>query len=338
MGYVSMNSVNLIKPYDGFELNDDGMKYKKMGEDILRSKSLGVVILSGGQGTRLGITQPKGLFTIKGKTLFEWHMERIQELVKSYCAKISVFVMTSSFTDKEVKEYFQKRDFGLSIQFFMQSNSVSVDVNGKPLQCFGKDIESPYGNGDIFKAIQQVSLEGIDALNVISIDNVLAKILDPVFVGAFYSREYDVLSKSVTKGENESVGAFLMSNSKLVIREYSESVGDSSGECGIQGNICNHIFKTSFVKSMRSVDLKEHKAFKAIPYSVGNELIKPSSPNGYKKETFIFDCFEYTDKNGVMNVPREKEFSPLKNGQGSVSDNPMTCTFAVEKHRSEASS
>lgn len=333
MGYISMHSSNLIKPYEGSELSDAGRRYKAAGEKILRSKKLGVVILSGGQGTRLGTDAPKGLFKIRGKTLFEWHMETIKELQSSYGADITVFVMTSSFTDEAVRSYFQSMDFGLNVQFFKQKNSVCVGTDGKPLEYYDGYAESPYGNGDIFKAIQQISLEGIDALNVISIDNVLAKILDPVFVGAFYSGDYDILSKSVTKEEKESVGAFLM-DGKLRIKEYGES--DVDGE-GIQGNICNHIFRTSFVKKMRNVDLPEHKAFKKIPYTADGKLIKPTKPNGFKKELFIFDSFEHTDKNGVINVPREKEFSPLKNGMDSSADNPVTCTMAVEKHRIKTS-
>ncbi|WEL39951.1 UDP-N-acetylglucosamine pyrophosphorylase [Encephalitozoon hellem] len=333
MGYINMNSNDLIKPYNGVELNDQGQKYKKIGEEILKKKKLGVVILSGGQGTRLGSDAPKGLFKIKGKTLFEWHMETIREIIDKYNANITVFIMTSSFTDEAVREYFQKTDFGLKIHFFKQKNSLCVGTDGKPLQYYEGYAESPYGNGNMFEAIQQVNLEGIEALNVISIDNVLAKILDPVFVGAFFSGNYDIMSKSVTKKEKESVGAFQI-DGKLRIKEYGEN--DADGD-GVQGNICNHMFRTSFVKKMKSVNLPEHKAFKKIPYTIDGKLINPVKPNGFKKETFIFDSFEYTQRNGVMNVPREKEFAPLKNGMDSTVDNPMTCALAVEKHRIKTS-
>lgn len=330
MGYIGLGSDELIRPYDGSELNESGRRYSKIGEDVLRTKRLGVVVLSGGQGTRLGSDSPKGLFKIKGRTLFEWHMDSVHELVQRYGADITVFVMTSSFTDSAVRSYFQSNDFGLKIRFFMQSNSICVDTQGTPLQLHDKYAESPYGNGDMFKAIQQVDIEGIEALNVISIDNILASILDPVSLGAFFSGDYDILSKSVTKGEKESVGAFLM-DGRLRIKEYGES--DAAGD-GIQGNICNHLFRTSFVNRMKEIDLPEHKAFKKIPYTAADgTLVSPDKPNGFKKETFIFDSFDYTDKNAVMNVPREKEFSPLKNGVDSSVDNPVTCTRAVERNR-----
>lgn len=329
MGYIDLNTKDLIRPYDDLELNGSGKKYYKIGESVLKGKKLGVVILSGGQGTRLGSNNPKGLFKIKDKTLFEWHMETITELVKRYKADITVFIMTSSFTDDAVKNYFREIDFGLKIHFFKQSNSISVDTEGKPLRYYDGFAEAPYGNGDMFKAIQQVDLGDIEALNVISIDNVLANILDPVFVGAFFSGDYDILSKSVTKEENERVGAFAKDGG-LKIKEYGEN--DAEGD-GIQGNICNHIFRTSFIKEMRNIDLPEHKAFKKIPYTVDGRLITPSKPNGFKKETFIFDSFDYTEKNGVINVPRKREFSPLKNGMDSLVDNPITCGEAVEKYR-----
>ena len=51
----------------------------------------------------------------------------------------------------------------------------------------------------------------------------------------------------------------------------------------------------------------------------------PEKPNGYKKELFIFDSFKFTANSAVVCVPRELEFSPLKNGNDSETDNQRTC-------------
>jgi UDP-N-acetylglucosamine pyrophosphorylase len=306
-----------------------GEKYRRAGENTLRAKKLGVAILSGGQGTRLGSSAPKGLYRIKDRTLFEWHMDRIKELKARYNADISVFIMTSSFTHDAVEEYFRQTNFGVDVQCFKQSNTVCVDTEGRPLRYHDGYAEAPSGNGDIFRSIGGTDYKKTEAINVISVDNVLANILDPVFVGAFFTEELDILNKAVTKKEGESVGAFVR-DGKLRVREYSE--GGCDGE-GIQGNICNHLFRTSFISRVADVDLPEHKAFKKIPHTAEGKLIEPEKPNGYKKEKFIFDVFEHTDRNRVMNVPREEEFAPLKNGMDAKEDNPDTCARAIEQHR-----
>ena len=85
---------------------------------------------------------------------------------------------------------------------------------------------------------------------------------------------------------------------------------------------------------MAGQNLPHHEAFKKIPFT--NEkgvLIKPTSPNGIKREKFIFDSFEYATKNGVMRVPRQLEFSPLKNSTDSTTDNAQTCALAIKNYR-----
>jgi UDP-N-acetylglucosamine pyrophosphorylase len=311
------------------ELLRHSERYREAGEEALRTRKLGVVILSGGQGTRLGSSAPKGLYKLKDRTLFEWHIDRVRELRTTYGADISVFVMTSSFTHDAVEEFFEGRDLGIRVQCFKQNNAVCVDAEERPLSYYDGYAEAPNGNGDVFESIRKVAYDRTEAINIISVDNVLAKILDPAFVGAFFSEDLDILSKSVTKKEGESVGAFVR-DGKLRIREYSEDA--CNGE-GIQGNICNHLFRTSFITHMGDVALPEHRAFKKIPHTVDGELVEPDEPNGYKREKFIFDAFGHTDRNRVMHVPREEEFAPLKNGMDAVGDNPEACATAIEKFR-----
>ena len=67
-----------------------------------------------------------------------------------------------------------------------------------------------------------------------------------------------------------------------------------------------------------------HDAFKKIKYysPKTNEIVTPTTENGYKFELFIFDAFEIAPTFAILHVPRETEFAPIKNPIGSKSDAP----------------
>lgn len=335
---IPLNKQKLEIPYnDNNTLNTRGKELFSSGAEILKSgKKLGVVILSGGEGTRLGLSYPKGLFKIEGLTLFEWHLKRLEALYEKYGAQIYLFIMTSESTDSQVREFFTSKTFNYlqGVDIFKQNSIEALDMNTKqPLMKDGSKIMNPMGNGDFFEAIKKAkNMDQVEAFNVISVDNVLANILDEVYVGTFFTRKMDVLSKAVKALKNESVGAFMMDGKTIKIQEYSES--KNKDHTDVYGNICNHMFSLEFVKLVGTKQLKLHEAFKKIPYTDSKgKLIKPTTPNGIKREKFIFDSFEFAKNNGILVVNRNVEFSPLKNSLESASDNQSTCTEAVKKSR-----
>lgn len=337
---IPLNENSIISPYneDG-TLNDLGKQLFDEGAAILKSgRKMGVVILSGGEGTRLGLSYPKGLFQIEGLTLFDWHLKRLESLYNKYKSEIYLFIMTSESTDKQVRDFFSSKrlPYIKETNIFKQNGIEALDMNTKEfLKKDGKVIINPVGNGDFFEAIKKApAMDKVELFNVISVDNVLANIIDEVYIGAFYKNKLDVLSKAVKALKNESVGAFFKVDNHIKIEEYSESKGRDGFEAF--GNICNHIFSKNFVKLVGTKDLPYHEAHKKIPYTdASGMLVKPTSPNGIKREKFIFDSFIYTEKNSVMAVPRHLEFSPLKNSVESKADNPATCTEAIKKYRNK---
>ena len=68
-----------------------------------------------------------------------------------------------------------------------------------------------------------------------------------------------------------------------------------------------------------------HVAHKKIPHADPKGItVKPVSNNGIKLESFIFDVFPLSKKMAVLSVPRDNEFSPVKNAPGSAVDSPDT--------------
>jgi UDP-N-acetylglucosamine/UDP-N-acetylgalactosamine diphosphorylase len=65
---------------DGSGAHWSPIQARKRGEEALKNGELGAVIVAGGQGTRLGFDQPKGMFPIgpvSGRTLFQFFADRL---------------------------------------------------------------------------------------------------------------------------------------------------------------------------------------------------------------------------------------------------------------------
>lgn len=373
---IIISRPEITRPYDSNLLTSQGVKFKNIGIQALQKNTFAVIILAGGQGTRLGTEDPKGCYVLPEikKSLFEIHLLNIKNVMRLYNCKIQIIIMTSSYTHQKTMSYFEENEyFTLSRNLFTfveQMDCMCFDFDDKPLlNKDGSFVMAPNGNGDVFRVLKDdkvyMKLPFLEYFNVISVDNVLAQVCDPIFLGFLIENDYDVVSKSITKRDNESVGVFIKRGENTLVKEYSEimdcnfelrknigvtklvdtkneppkienntknkgdnkNVDNESTDVSIfdQGNICNHLFKRTFMEKMGGANLPVHKANKKIPCldEKGN-LTRPEKENGYKTELFIFDAFEFTTKCGVMNVVREFEFSPVKNSVDSDVDSPKT--------------
>ena len=181
---------------------------------------------------------------------------------------------------------------------------------------------------------------GIQHVHAYCVDNCLVKVTDPIFLGFAASKDVDIAAKVVRKrNATESVGLILLKNGKPDVVEYSEiDAGTAEAKDPQQpeilkfraANIVNHYYSFRFLESIEEWvhKLPHHVARKKIPYiDVENgEVVKPEKPNGIKLEQFVFDVFPKLElgKFATLEVPREDEFSPLKNAKGTGEDDPDT--------------
>ena len=343
---------------------EDVEKWYQSGLDLIAENKVGVVLMAGGQGTRLGSSAPKGCFDIglpSSKSLFQIQAERIRKIQGLAHKKaghgedkkvvVPWYVMTSGPTRGPTEKYFQKNNyFGLekeNVIIFEQGVLPCISNEGKILlESKGRVAVAPDGNGGIYQALVTSNVmgdlrkRGIEHIHAYCVDNCLVKVADPVFIGFSASKDVDIATKVVRKrNATESVGLILLKNGKPDVVEYSEIDKETAEAKDAKqpdvlkfraGNIVNHYYSSRFLESIPdwAHKLPHHVARKKIPYvDIDNgNTVKPDKPNGIKLEQFVFDVFPMLELNkfACMEVKREDEFSPLKNARGTGEDDPDT--------------
>ena len=126
---------------------DDIGSWYESGLDLVAEGQVAVVLMAGGQGTRLGSSAPKGCFNIglpSEKSLFQIQAERIwkvQQLAEKKSGKKNIvvpwYVMTSGPTRKPTEQFFEEHKyFGLGkddVTIFEQGILPCISNDGKIL-------------------------------------------------------------------------------------------------------------------------------------------------------------------------------------------------------------
>lgn len=158
--------------------------------------------------------------------------------------------MTSELNHDDTVEFFQQNIyFGAkpdSIKFFQQGTLPAFDSDGKIiLESKTRVSASPNGNGGVFDALahnenirSHIKDNKIEYLQVVGVDNVLNKLLDPLQIGMSVAKNLDVNAKSVVKAEaGEKVGVFALKNGKYDLIEYSELGTELAESVDEDGNL-----------------------------------------------------------------------------------------------------
>lgn len=330
------------------------------GEQALAAGEIGVLLTAGGQGSRLGFDQPKGMYPIgpvSGVTLLQVHLEKALAAAKRYGAAMPVYMMTSPVTHDEQLAFLDEHNrFGLpedDLFVFCQGTMPTVDAKTGKLLLAAKDelFLSPNGHGGTVAAladtgaIDHMRRRGIKHLFYLQVDNPLVPIGDAEFIGYHLLARSELTSMAVTKQTpQDKLGNFVGIDGRVEVMEYSDfpmdvaERRDANGALTFwAGSIAVHVFAVDFLE--RALKLKEalpfHVARKKVPHvDAAGKLVQPAEPNALKFERFIFDLLPHAKNAIVVEYPEHEVFAPLKNAPGADRDTPeYVKQFLCDQHR-----
>jgi UDP-N-acetylglucosamine/UDP-N-acetylgalactosamine diphosphorylase len=313
------------------------------GRGVLAAGEVAVVIVAGGQGTRLGFDGPKGCYPIgpvTDRSLFQIHAEKVVALGRRHGVSVPLYVMTSPQNHAETTAFFDEHDsFGVErLRLFVQGEMPAVDSRtGRILLAErGRVALSPDGHGGTISALErggalaEMAGGGIRTIFYLQVDNPLVAIGDPGFLGIHRRLGAEMSSKVVRKRDPaEKVGLVVVRDARQEMIEYSDLPDELAERRGAggglelwAGSIALHLIDVPFATQLAEGGgrLPFHRALKPVPYvDERGSRIEPVVANAVKFEQFIFDALPLASRAVVVETDRETEFEPLKNASGPAS-------------------
>ena len=323
---------------------------RRLGEEAIEKGQVGVILVAGGQGTRLGYDGPKGTYALaplSNASLFEIHSRKILALERRHGASIPFYVMTSQANDDATRAFFERHAFfGLAperVKFFTQGMLPAFWPDGR-LVLEGPDrlFLAPDGHGGVLSALEREGLladmktRGVTTLFYFQVDNPLVDIADPVFIGLHVGRGSEMSVKVCAKRDPaEGLGVVVVRQGRHAVVEYTElteqqkTARQPDGELLFKyGSVAIHIFSRTFLEREIAAGLPLHQAHKKVPFcDEGGTPRKPEAANAFKFEKFIFDALPDAARPLILEFAREDEFAPVKNAEGN--DSPATARLAM---------
>lgn len=331
----------------------DNPERSRRGEAALARGEVAVLLVAGGQGSRLGFEKPKGMYPVgplSRKSLFQLHAEKVLALRRRHGAAVPFLIMTSPATHDETVEFFDRhRHFGLpreDVAFFQQGSMPALDLESGRLLLESPSslFLSPDGHGGTLTALASSGLlarikdQGVRHVFYFQVDNPMVKVADPVFLGHHLAADAEASSKIVAKrNASERAGVFACVEGRCTIIEYSDLPRELATATTPEGRLrlwaaspAIHLFDVGFLERMtgEADGIPFHVAKKKVPHiDEHGRRVDPETENALKFERFIFDVLPRADRWTVVETLRQEEFAPLKNADGE--DSPETVYAAL---------
>jgi UDP-N-acetylglucosamine/UDP-N-acetylgalactosamine diphosphorylase len=195
---------------------------------------------------------------------------------------------------------------------------------------------NPDGHGGLLTALERSKLlaamreDGIDFLYYHQIDNPLARVCDPAFLGFHAEHGSEVSTKVVSKlSPEERMGVVVDVDGRSQIIEYSDLPAEVAAQREADGQLrfwagstAMHVFSRAFFDRLHEnrIELPFHRAIKKVSFvNDAGAAVESAAENAVKFERFIFDVLPLAQRSLVVEARREDEFCPLKNKSGDFS-------------------
>ena len=316
------------------------------GEEELRAGRVGVLVVAGGQGSRLGFDGPKGccpVGPVSGEPLFRFHARKVLALGRRYGRPVPLYVMTSATNDAATRAFFEERGFfGLAredVFFFPQAMWPALSPEGRVLLDRPDHVFlSPDGHGGVLAALARsgaladMESRGLASVCYLQVDNPMVDVGDPAFVGLHVAEGADWTLKVCRRtGPDEKMGMPVLRGGRTAIVEYTEFSEEQRRATlpdgclrFAYGSPAIHVFSVPFLRREAEAGLPVHLAHKKVPcIDAAGAVVQPGAPNAYKFERFVFDALDDARRVRCLAFDREEEYAPVKNREGEKS--PAAC-------------
>ena len=353
-------------PPPAFRLDGSGNEFspeeaQERGARALAAGEVGVLLVAGGQGSRLGFEHPKGMYPIgpvSGASLFQIHIEKVRATAERHGAAVPLYLMTSPATHEETVKYLEENDrFGLAaddLTIFCQGTMPAVDaMTGKLLmEDRGRLFLSPDGHGGTVEAIHrsgaidQMHRRGIRQLFYFQVDNPLTAVCDETVIGYHLFAKSELSTLVVAKQTpRDRVGNVVSVDGTVQIIEYIDLPDKAAEERAADGSlrlwagsIAVHVMDVAFLdrRAASGESLPFHVSKKKVAYvDDQGQHVEPAEPNALKFERFIFDLLPSAERAIVVEAERSRIFAPVKSAHGEGDETPESAQAAmVALHRS----
>lgn len=318
------------------------------GNALLAAGGAGAILVAGGQASRLRCDGPKGIYRIgpvSQATLFELLLGRVREIGRRAGRPIPLAIMTSSSTDQATRAYLREHQFfGLPpehVLIFQQDDLPALSIDSLELLLDAADhaAVAPDGHGGLLAALAAAggldwfSERGVQHVATFQVDNPLAMPLDPEFLGYHLLAAAEFSTQVVEKQQpSERVGVVAEHAGVFRVIEYSDlsdqlaAARDADGRLRLRaGSIAVHAFALGFLKRAAASrdSLPLHLARKVVScLDSSGQLRRPSEPNAFKFERFIFDLMPLAQRVLTVEIDAAEGFAPLKNPPDAATDTP----------------
>lgn len=345
---------------DGSGVSFTPEEARQAGRELLQAGKVGMILVAGGLGTRLGFDLPKGMFPLgplSGRSLFQMLIEQLLAVARRHGVSIPLYVMTSPATDAVTRQFLEEHDwFGLAPQdrwLFCQATMWAVDASFERILLAERDslFLGPDGHGGMLAALVRSGLleearrRGIEHFFYGQIDNPLLQVCDELFLGSHVLSGSEMTTQVVPKRDPlERVGNVVAIDGKVHVIEYSdlpEAVARQTHVDGSlrlwAGNLAVHAIDVAFLTrcALEPDALPFHYALKKVAYlDPSGRRVEPQQPNAIRFERFIFDLLPLARRALVVEADPAEAFAPVKNADAEATDNPRTARAAlVALHR-----